>query len=110
MDYYHDITELFLVENGVEHHNPITLLYGEYIAPYTTRQHWQSLTVMAGSIHDKTTLAKSNSDGCQYHQYQQNEQFPLISTEFTEHVKVSYNITELVIKGWKRRFSKFYGY
>lgn len=35
MDYCHDITELFFVESGVEHHNPLTPLYGEYIAPYT---------------------------------------------------------------------------
>ena len=33
-----------------------------------------------------------NSDGHQFHQYQQNEQSPLILTELTEHNKTTFDV------------------
>ena len=43
--------------------------------------------------YNKLQKESSNSGGHQFHQYQQNEQAPLVLTEFTHHDKRPRNMT-----------------
>jgi hypothetical protein len=43
-----------------------------------------------------------NNDGHQFHQYQQNEQSPLILTELTEHKKPQHMTLEIEVLAWYR--------
>ena len=50
-----------------------------------------SETINDGNNYMKLWKERLNSDGHRFHQYQQNEQPPLILTKLTEHKKTTYD-------------------